>query len=325
MRLLSLVLALTIETLQPHVSVEALNITFPTPPRAAQGSTFIWTREEHDPQQAWLRKRKLDGTPGVAPWVNDSVALDLTPGGGVDSIVFTREGLYNIGIFDKSDSPKSAPLLQPIAMVQVTVIESLNSTSTGATQTPSQTLSSTSSATAGELRAATPKPHKLSPGAIAGIAVGAAAALMLPIIMLCIRYRRARASSRLTETDPTPFIQTTSSVQGLSKEARTQNSSTPNDPIEGSNQQLAGRPETIQHQDSGWRPPLLISENDHIPIELPPTYGDSTRRARVGQTRNEGRRVDLAGNTGLTESVSSPLEASPLEKVNPNKEYYSRQ
>ncbi|KAF9257690.1 hypothetical protein L218DRAFT_948960 [Marasmius fiardii PR-910] len=330
---------------------KALNVTFPIPPHAGQGSTILWKREDNDPKEVWLRKRYLSGAPGVAPWVADNVHLNLTLPGGVDSISFARSGfqfavfvlvprVYNVGIFDKPDNPPSSGqfTLQPIGIVEVSVSEAVNSTSSapGAIQTVSNTVDrskirtvssiATTTGTTGQLPPGQndSKRHILSNGAIAGIVVGVLMLVLILTMALCIRSRRAKAER--DEADyhqrcPIPFVQILPSREagvikgaGLSGQSPGIHNSTEGDsPITP----RVVRHGPIEHEDSGWRPPVPEDET----IELPPTYRDSTRK--VGGVRI-GRRSGLY-TEGITESGSSPIGLSPTGKLNPEKQYYSRQ
>ncbi|KAG7087075.1 hypothetical protein E1B28_013057 [Marasmius oreades] len=116
----------------PIQYVWALNITFPSPPTAAQNNTFLWMRENGDPGKIWLRKQKLDDDHGATSWSgdSDSAQLDLTISTGSAQIHFHRAGLFNVGVFKMEDNSNHNKGMAPVSVKQLTV--SVNPTSAGA-------------------------------------------------------------------------------------------------------------------------------------------------------------------------------------------------
>ncbi|KAF9258073.1 hypothetical protein L218DRAFT_948669 [Marasmius fiardii PR-910] len=131
------------------------------------------------------------------------------------------------------------------------------------------------------------KQHKISSGAIIGIAIAAAVASLLIAggLLFWIRYRRRRALSPSQEYrrqihNLTPFMTPATTIPALTKRLRPEkNSETLTRPYgEGSRDNLNPRPpvasrEVVRHEDSGWRPPASANRV----VEMPPSYDDSTR------------------------------------------------
>ncbi|KAG7087071.1 hypothetical protein E1B28_013053 [Marasmius oreades] len=135
-----------------------------------------------------------------------------------------------------------------------------------------------------------PSHRSLSRGAIAGIAVGAATALIIVVLSLwmCYRRRRVAASWSWSSSAMQPFTRSIpikespeikSQVSQVHQNESNSSSAIPNppvNPIEPNVSRVPASREVIQHTDSGWRPP--VSSDDHhgqSPIELPPAYETS--------------------------------------------------
>ncbi|KAF9254659.1 hypothetical protein L218DRAFT_992211 [Marasmius fiardii PR-910] len=292
--------------------VRALSITFPSTPTAAQNNTFNWVRESNDPNNIWLRKQKLDDLSGVTPWTNDTVQLNLElKSSGSVVIYFLRAGLFNVGVFSSSDYPITNDKIvsPPIQVMLLTV--SVNPTSAGAIPLTTQqsSLTPARSDPPPTLRVASGSSGTMSSGTIAAFSAGSILALITAgiLIYICRRHRRRPPSHSVHVADPpllTPFALTLSKIREAEEEARRQFQSLPpnaphrSDTAVGNEitnmrnpheslpeaARLVRRREVIQHEDSGWRPPETVSESrsDHQPIELPPTYDDSTRRVEAG-------------------------------------------
>ena len=58
---------------------------------AIQDTTFTWTREPHDPQTVWLRKRRLDDPEGSSLW-SGGAPLELSTPNGSGVTLFLKAG-----------------------------------------------------------------------------------------------------------------------------------------------------------------------------------------------------------------------------------------
>ncbi|KAF9258151.1 hypothetical protein L218DRAFT_1005328 [Marasmius fiardii PR-910] len=176
----------------------------------------------------------------------------------------------------------------------------------------------------------TPSSHtNLSPGIITGISVGAAIALILVALLLWLLYGRRKktlSTSLYNPPSPTPFIPTVLSKESIENARLSQadrDRSTPDSPAEPVTPRSHFGPragtsrEVIQHSDSGWRPPVESSEGGHRPVELPPTYDDSTRRVSgAGDGGNSGA---LAGIQRLVRSLPRRPDTSVIEEKSSGK------
>ncbi|KAF9257872.1 hypothetical protein L218DRAFT_990829 [Marasmius fiardii PR-910] len=126
--------------------------------------------------------------------------------------------------------------------------------------------------------------------AIIGLAIGVAIVSMLLAaggILLWIRCRKKRALSpsedyRRQNHGLTPYMTPAYTIPGFTERFRTEKR--PESPTHRSGQESRSSRnpqfdvpnpyrEVLQHEDSGWRP----APSEHEPVELPPTYDDSTR------------------------------------------------
>ncbi|KAF9256957.1 hypothetical protein L218DRAFT_949558 [Marasmius fiardii PR-910] len=300
-------------------SVRALNITFPSGPIAAQYNTFNWIRGEQDPNiDVWLRRQKLDGSEGARMWSGENVTLDLKSARGSSSFYFKGPGNVNLAYFTKSDYPTLGAKVDPTP----TLVTSVSIYASGSTLTQSHSspvLTSSSQTTSlppsssTQLSSQSTK-AQINSGTIAGISVGVIMALTILILLEFMRRRRRKRwapsgsfvqenSGLIIPFTPNTLTQRRKAEERAEIRGRAQILGTP-----GLNSQsdapavsdMAGdvpidlrthsarMREVIQHEDSGWRPEELVSETDHQPIELPPTYDDSTRRL-TSLEMSEGR------------------------------------
>ncbi|KAG7087110.1 hypothetical protein E1B28_013091 [Marasmius oreades] len=195
----------------PIQRVWALNISFPSPPTAAQDNTFLWTRDREDPGRVWARTQKLneDGDFRDASWSDVSVPLDLSNSTGSAQIYFDRAGLSNVGSFDMPDNPNVNKLLQPYSFRNFNV--SVNPTSAG---TISGTLSTPPTVSASPTVGSTsptqiPSNQKFAPNVavIVGVILGFGTLATIGAIILYFRYRRRRISD-MKPPSVTPFSNT---------------------------------------------------------------------------------------------------------------------
>ncbi|KAG7087021.1 hypothetical protein E1B28_013000 [Marasmius oreades] len=190
----------------PIQHVWALNITFLSPPTAAQDNTFLWTGEDDDPSIIWLRKQKLGDTIGATSWSDDTVQLDLSDLAGSAQIHFNGAGVFKIGAFNTGDPNTEG--MAPIWIEQFTV--SVNSTSTGAISGASSTPPVSSSSSVGSPPTLMPSNgrNRVEQPLIIGLTVGFGTLATIGATILYFHYRRRRK----TDTMPpslTPFSDTT--------------------------------------------------------------------------------------------------------------------
>ncbi|KAG7087112.1 hypothetical protein E1B28_013093 [Marasmius oreades] len=218
----------------PTQRVWALKVAFPSPPTAAQNNTFLWTQEDDDPDDVWLRTQRLDDT-GATSWSDNTVHLDLSHSAGRAQIHFDRAGLFNVGAFESEDNPNHDHKV-PISITQATV--SVNPTSAGAisgtsepvsfiqatvsmNSTSAGTISGTSSSVSSSTSVGSPStsmPSEEKNGAkqrpknvavIVGLTVGFITLGIIGAIILYFNHYRRRWKTDMTPPIVTPFSDTT--------------------------------------------------------------------------------------------------------------------